>query len=89
MVQSTPTDKSEGSAVRTRQLPPNPYSHVRVFLCMKFIVYIIYSLYKDCYYIGFTADAIEERLRKHNTNHKGFTGGIGDWELTHLAAKQA
>jgi putative endonuclease len=26
---------------------------------------------------------IEERLRKHNTNHKGFTGGTGDWKLVY------
>ena len=43
--------------------------------------YILYSPSKDSYYIGFTGDVIEERLRKHNTNHKGFTGGIGDWEI--------
>ena len=23
---------------------------------------------------------IEARVRKHNTNHKGFTGRIGDWK---------
>ena len=34
---------------------------------------------KDTYYIGFTGDVITERIRKHTTNHKGFTGGIGDW----------
>ena len=35
------------------------------------------------YYVGFTGDDLTERIRKHNTNHKGFTGGIGDWELKH------
>lgn len=24
---------------------------------------------------------LNERIRKHNSNHKGFTGGVGDWEL--------
>jgi len=43
--------------------------------------YILYSCSKNIYYIGFTGDALEERLRKHNTNHKGFTGGTGDWEI--------
>ena len=28
--------------------------------------------------MGDTSD-IEERLKKHNTNHKGFTGKAGDW----------
>jgi putative endonuclease len=26
---------------------------------------------------------MSERLRKHNTNHKGFTGGIGDWAVVY------
>ena len=45
-------------------------------------VYIIYSRIKDRYYTGFTGDSINERIRKHNTRHSGFTGGgSGDWEL--------
>jgi putative endonuclease len=45
--------------------------------------YILYSKTKDKYYVGHTCDTIEERIRKHNTNHKGFTGGIGDWGLAY------
>jgi putative endonuclease len=41
--------------------------------------YITYSAAKDSYYVGFTGDNMEERVRKHNCNHKGFTGGYGDW----------
>jgi len=48
---------------------------------MKFTVYIIFSITKNNFYVGYTSDILEERIRKHNTNHKGFTGGIGDWEL--------
>ena len=33
------------------------------------------------FYVGFTSESLVERLRKHNSNHKGFTGGLGDWEL--------
>jgi putative endonuclease len=47
------------------------------------IVYILYSSKKDKYYVGFTGDAVEERLRKHNSNHKGFTGGVADWQVVH------
>ncbi len=25
----------------------------------------------------------EDRLRKHNTNHKGFTGKTNDWEIVY------
>jgi putative endonuclease len=60
---------------------------------MKFILYILYSNALDKYYVGFTGDNIEERLRKHNTNHKGFTGGKGDWVIkyteTYLTKEEA
>ena len=46
--------------------------------------YILYSSFKDRYYIGFTGDEIKKRLRKHNSNHKGFKGGIGDWEIKYF-----
>ncbi|MCW3072906.1 MAG: excinuclease subunit [Bacteroidetes bacterium] len=48
---------------------------------MSYYVYILYSAAKDRYYIGHTGDDLKERLRKHNSNHKGFTGGSSDWEL--------
>ncbi len=46
-----------------------------------FYIYILYSEILNKYYIGATADKLEERIRKHNTNHKGFTGKISDWIL--------
>jgi putative endonuclease len=48
---------------------------------MKFTAYILFSSTLNKYYIGSTDDALNKRIRKHNTNHKGFTGGIGDWKL--------
>ena len=45
-----------------------------------YTVYILFSKTLNKYYIGHTAD-LAERLREHNSNHKGFTGGIGDWGL--------
>jgi putative endonuclease len=42
--------------------------------------YILYSLTRDKYYIGYSSN-IEERIIKHNSNHKGYTGGTGDWQL--------
>ena len=50
---------------------------------MEFLVYILYSENIDRYYIGYTGDLIEERLRKHNTNHKGYTGKTNDWEIVY------
>jgi putative endonuclease len=46
--------------------------------------YILYSKKLDKFYIGFTGDPIKDRIRKHNSNHKGFTGGVGDWRLKYL-----
>ena len=47
------------------------------------ITYILYSPSKDKYYIGSTGDELSERLRRHNSNHSGFTGGLGDWKIIH------
>jgi len=44
-------------------------------------VYILYSVIKDRYYVGFTSDSLSERIRRHNSNHAGFTGKTGDWKL--------
>ncbi|WP_445298479.1 GIY-YIG nuclease family protein [Lacibacter sp. H407] len=46
---------------------------------MTYTVYILYSISFDKYYVGYTGDIIAERLRRHNSNHNGFTGGSGDW----------
>jgi putative endonuclease len=43
-----------------------------------FHVYILFSTTLNKYYVGYTGDDLLGRIRKHNTNHKGFTGGIGD-----------
>ena len=50
---------------------------------MQYTVYIIFSLVKNKYYVGFTGDDLNERIRKHNSNHKGFTGKTGDWKLVY------
>ena len=47
---------------------------------LMFFIYILYSLSLDKYYIGFTSD-LQSRLKKHNNNHKGFTGKSSDWIL--------
>jgi putative endonuclease len=31
--------------------------------------------------VGYTGDELTNRVKKHNTNHKGFTGNTGDWVL--------
>jgi len=49
-----------------------------------FYTYILFSVSLNKYYIGHTGDDLVERLRKHNSDHKGFTGGIGDWEIKYF-----
>ncbi|MFN5829374.1 MAG: GIY-YIG nuclease family protein, partial [Bacteroidota bacterium] len=43
--------------------------------------YILFSKTINKFYVGYTGDDIEERLRRHNANHDGFTGKADDWEL--------
>ncbi|WP_394351331.1 GIY-YIG nuclease family protein [Cyclobacterium roseum] len=40
--------------------------------------YILYSEIKDRFYIGASCDDLAERIRKQNSNHKGFTGTVPD-----------
>jgi putative endonuclease len=51
---------------------------------MKYYTYILFSEELNKYYVGSTGDEIQERLRRHNSNHKGFTGGIGDWKIKYF-----
>ncbi len=44
--------------------------------------YILYSNSFDKYYYGSTS-SLEERVKKHNTNHSGFTGSVNDWRLVY------
>jgi len=46
---------------------------------MMYYVYILYSKEIDAYYVGYTGDSLDERLRKHKTNHKGFTSRAKGW----------
>jgi putative endonuclease len=45
-------------------------------------VYILYSVSRQRYYIGYTADP-DERVIKHNSKHKGFTNGTIDWKIVY------
>ncbi len=56
---------------------------------MKYLVYILFSTRRNKYYIGYTGEDIQKRLRKNNTNHKGFTGGIGDWSIVYTESYES
>lgn len=54
------------------------------FFCLyMFYFYILYSKTLDKFYIGHTSEALEERLRKHLSNHSGFTSKAKDWAVVH------
>ncbi len=44
--------------------------------------YILYSPDRDRFYVSYTCDDLNNRLRKHNSNHKGFTGK-NNWEIVY------
>ncbi len=48
------------------------------------IVYILHSQSLDKFYIGHTCEDINERLRKHLSDHKGFTSKAKDWKVVYL-----
>ena len=50
-----------------------------------FYTYIIFSSDLNKYYVGSTAN-IEDRLRRHNQKHMGFTGKNSDWKIVYVEA---
>jgi len=52
------------------------------FSLVMYHFYIIYSPSIDKYYTGHSSN-LDERLKKHNSNHKGFTGKSSDWKLVY------
>ena len=46
--------------------------------------YILYSKNLNQYYIGHTSETMEERLRKHLSNHSGFTAKAKDWVVIYF-----
>ena len=51
---------------------------------MKYKVYILFSSFLDRYYIGHTGDELSQRIRRHKSQHKGFTAKAKDWKLVHF-----
>ena len=46
--------------------------------------YILYSKNLNQYYVGHTSEGLDERLRKHLSNHSGFTGKAKDWIVVYF-----
>ena len=50
---------------------------------MSYTVYILHSQTLNKFYIGHTSDLIQERIRRHLTDHDGFTSTVKDWQLVY------
>jgi putative endonuclease len=50
---------------------------------MTFYFYILYSASLDKYYVGHTSDTLEERVRRHLSDHSGFTSKAKDWQVVY------
>ena len=49
---------------------------------MVYYFYILFSEEMDRYYIGYTSESLDNRLRRHNSNHNGLTGS-SHWKLVY------
>lgn len=45
--------------------------------------YILFSPKINKFYIGSTSGKVEDRLKKHLSNHSGFTGKVKDWVIVY------
>jgi len=50
---------------------------------MRYTLYILYSQTLDRYYVGYTSDELVQRLRRHLSNHNGFTAKAKDWKVVY------
>ena len=46
--------------------------------------YILYSKSIGKYYIGHSCEELQDRLRKHLSNHNGFTSRTKDWIIVYF-----
>ena len=46
--------------------------------------YVLFSARLDRYYVGHTTGSLEERLRKHLSDHRGWTARAKDWRVVHV-----
>jgi putative endonuclease len=51
---------------------------------MEAFFYILHSASANKFYIGHTTEPLEGRLRKHNSDHAGFTGIFRDWQVVYM-----
>ena len=45
--------------------------------------YVLFSVELNCFYVGSTRGSLEERLRRHLSEHKGYTAKAKDWKVVY------
>jgi len=55
---------------------------------MPYFVYILFSSSRNRFYIGSSRQP-NDRLKKHNTDHKGYTGKTHDWLIIYQEEYQS
>jgi putative endonuclease len=53
-------------------------------MALPYTVYILHSISVNIYYIRHTGDQIDQRLRRHLSDHAGFTAKAKDWTFAFL-----
>ncbi|MCL6258763.1 GIY-YIG nuclease family protein [Aquiflexum sp. TKW24L] len=64
-------------------IPQKPQMYLGLFVFMEYFVYILKSYSDGSFYVGSTSDPAE-RLKKHNSPHKGYTGKKHPWEFVYV-----
>jgi len=49
-----------------------------------YFCYILHSKTLDKFYIGHSSESLQERLRRHLSDHKGFTSKAKDWIIVYF-----
>ena len=55
-----------------------------IFYKMSSYFYILHSVSLNKFYIDHTTDDLSERLRRHLSDHDGFTAKAKDWQIAHF-----
>ena len=48
-----------------------------------FTVYILFSQKLQKHYVGYSSKNVQDRLKEHLHNHKGYTAKVKDWKIVH------
>ena len=49
-----------------------------------YFTYILFSAQLNRYYIGYCSTSVEQRLKSHLFDHKGFTAKAKDWKIVYV-----